>query len=192
MATLVPAATELRLFGIAWCALGAAALAGLAVLLATAGATATEVGALCVVLFVSLFGALGGLLLAKRTGPAILYRRIFDRAPQLTRAVELEPPRHTARRVVWPALGGFAGFAAAAPLFATLALVVLGSGRDEVLDRLAVPSVGLAGGWTLACGVVALRIAYYFRRWERAKGKRVLCLPRRAGLMLHVYVVVDG
>ena len=37
----------------------------------------------------------------------------------------------------------------------------------------------------------SLRIAHYFRRWERARRKVILCLPRRAGLMRHVYVVAD-
>ena len=56
------------------------------------------------------------------------------------------------------------------------------------LDRAA---LGLGGAWTLVAGIASLRIAHYFRRWERARRKVILCLPRRAGLMRHVYVVAD-
>lgn len=192
MTTLVPAATELRAFGAAWCALGAATLAGLAAVVLARGASAHAVAALSLALGLSVFAALAGLLLAKRTGPAILYRRIFDRAPAIDGDVPVEPPRATARRVAWPALEAFAGFAAAAPLAAAVALVLIGTARADVLAELPVAALGLAGGWTLVAGLAALRIAYYFRRWERAKGKVVLCLPQRAGLMLHVYVVADA
>ena len=164
--------------------MGAAVLAGLG------HYNGPEVAALVVVVGFSTACVLGGLLLAKRTGPDIVYTRILDLAPVLDPGVPLEPPAHTFRRTFWPALLLPLTFTAVAPFLVGGALLVVGQPRDEVLDGLAALGPPAAGGWTLVCGIAGLRMASYFERWEQRHGMRALCLPLRAGLMQHVYRVV--
>lgn len=187
----VRAATELRCFGRAWCLAGVALLVGAAVLAGLGHYNGAEVAALVVVVGFSTACVLGGLLLAKRTGPDIVYTRILDLAPVLDPGVPLEPPGHTFRRTLWPALLLPLTLTALAPFLVGGALLMVGQPRDEVLDGLAALGPPAAGAWTLVCGIAGLRMATYFERWEQRHGMRALCLPLRAGLMQHVYRVVS-
>lgn len=186
----VRAATELRCFGRAWSLAGAVLLAVTAVLAAGGAYDGAEVAAIVVVVGFSTASVLGGLLLAKRTTPDILYWRILDRAPVLDPGVPLESPSDTFRRTLSPALIVALTLTAVAPFVVGAALLVVGRPRGEVLDGLAALGPPAGGGWTLVCGVAGLRMAAYFERWERRRGMWALCLPLRAGLMQHVYRVV--
>lgn len=188
--SLVRAATELRSFGLAWCACGAGLLGATIVLGAAGEYTATEVVSIGVVLVLSIGSVLGGLLLAKRTGPAQLYARILDRAPELPEEVPREAPRATAWRIAAPALLAVVVFTALGPFPVGVILLMTGLAREEVLRELPETAPAVGGAWTVACGVAALRIAWYFERWERARGKVALCLPLRAGLLEQVYGVI--
>lgn len=186
----VRAATELRCFGRAWSLAGAALLAGGAVLAGLGHYNGAEAAALVAVVGFSTACVLGGLLLAKRTGPDVLYTRILDLAPVLDPGVPLEPPDRTFRRTLWPALLLPLTLTAFAPFLVGAVLLVVGQPREEVLGGLAALGPPAAGAWTLVCGIAGLRMASYFERWERRHGMRALCLPLRAGLMQHVYRVV--
>lgn len=150
-----------------------------------------ETSALVVVIGFSTAGVLGGLLLAKRTGPDMLYWRILDHAPVLDPGVPLERPAATFRRTLAPALLLPLTLTALAPFVVGAVLLMVGEPRAEVLDGLAALGPPAGGGWTLVCGLAGLRMADYFERWERRHGMRALCLPLRAGLMQHVYRVVE-
>jgi hypothetical protein len=191
MRPFVRAATELGSFGVLWCA-AAVALVVAAVVAGAGGLKDIEVVAVVLDLGLSVAAALGGLLLAKRTGPEILYARIFDRARVVPRGVlEHEPSRATALRAVSPGLSLVAGLLVAAPVLLVATLIILAEPRDEILDGLPAAALLVAGGWSLTAGAVSLRVAAYFRRWERRKRGLVLCHPRRAGLLSPVYVVVS-
>lgn len=186
----VRVATELRSFGRAWSVAGTLLLAATGVLAALGEYTGVEAIAIVFVVGFSTAAVLGGLLLARRTGPDILYWRILSIAPELDPRVPVESPRDTARRTLGPALLVALTFTVVAPFFVGAVLLVAGEPRDEVLRGL--PALGLpaGGAWTLVCGIAGLRMAAYFERWERRYGKRAFCLPLRAGLMAHVYRVV--
>lgn len=187
MRALVRSATELRCFGITWLVVGAA-LAGAA--LGSGAVTRLErvdATAMAVLFGFSVAAALGGLLLAKRTGPPILYARIFERAPLPPPGEPRERGRETATRTISPALTIVATLAFACPFGLVSLLLVMGEPRDEVVEGLPGQVAIVTGGWTVVCGLAALRVAAYFDRWERRTGRRVLSRPLNAGLLRHVY-----
>jgi hypothetical protein len=187
----VRAATELTCFGVAWCVAGTLLLAGTAVLGATGAYETPHVVAIVVVLGLSLGCVLGGLLLAKRTGPAILYARLLDRAPEVDDRVPLETPAETARRTIAPALLVALTLTAIAPFAVAVVLLMIGEPRDEVVRDLPATAPAAGGGWTLACGLAGLRMASYFEHWEERRRRTALCRPLTAGLMQRVYFVTD-
>jgi hypothetical protein len=153
-----------------------------------------DIGELTLILIflgLSLGCVLGALLLARRTGPDILYFRILDRAPPPP-PVPREASGATTRRVIPPAIGIVIGLLVAGFIGAGLALVLGGQPRDEIGDDLAGGALLTAAGWTLACGAAGLRMSSYFARWERLREAEVLCRPLKAGTMRPVYWVRRG
>ena len=183
---LVPARHELARFGWVWVALGAAL-----VLVAVASGSTAELdrGELLLILVLvglSLGCVLGALLLARRTGPDILYYRILDYAPPPP-PVPRERPAETTRRVIAPAIAVVLGLLVAALFGTVMALVVGGQPRSGIRDDVAGGTLLAGAAWTLTCGAAGLRIAGYFARWERLRGAVVLCVPLKAGTMRPVY-----
>jgi hypothetical protein len=188
---IVAARQELARFGWSWVALGAALVA---VALATGSAAELDSGELVLIVILiglSLGCVLGALLLARRTGPDILYYRILDRAPPPP-LVPREPPGATTRRVIPPAIALVIGLLVAGFIGAGLALVLGGQPRDEIGEDLAGGALLTAAGWTLTCGAAGLRMASYFARWERLRGAQVFCRPLKAGTMRPVYWAERG
>ena len=186
---LVPAASELRRFGWSWMLLGAALFAAA---LASGSSSSLDVGELTLVLVLlglSLGCVLGALLLARRTGPDILYYRILDRAPPPPPGVPRETGAATTRRVLPPAIALAILLLLAAVVGTGMMLVLGGQPRSEVRDDLPGGTLIVAAGWTLACGLAGLRMASYFARWERWREAVVLCRPLKAGTMRPVYWV---
>jgi hypothetical protein len=185
---LVPARRELAHFGWVWIVLGGGLVA---VDIATGSAgelDGTELTLILVMLGLSLGCVLGALLLARRTGPDILYYRILDHAPPPPR-VPREAPGATTRRVIPPAIAVVIGLLVVGVFGATMILAVGGQPRDEIADDLAGGALLAAAGWTLTCGAAGLRMASYFGRWERLRHAQVLCRPLKAGTMRPVYWV---
>jgi hypothetical protein len=170
---------------------GTLLLAGTAVLAAAGAYEGVQVVAIFVVLGFSVGCVLGGLLLAKRTGPAILYARLLDRAPEVDGAVPCETPGETARRTVAPALTVALVLTAVGPLAVSIVLLMAGEPRDEVLSALPATAPATGGAWTLVCGLAGLRMAHYFERWEERRERTALCQPLSAGLMQRVYCVTS-
>jgi hypothetical protein len=188
---VVRARQELVRFGWIWLALGAA----LIVVAIASGSAATldnaELVLILILLGLSLGCVLGAILLARRTGPEIMYYRILDRAPPPP-PVPREPSAATTRRVIPPAIAVVIGLLVAAFIGAGLALVLGGQPRDEIGDDLAGGTLVTAAGWTFACGLVGLRMASYFAHWERLREAEVFCRPLKAGTMRPVYWVKRG
>lgn len=186
---LVPAARELSRFGWIWTGLG------LALVLAAVASGATreldlgEMILIGVLIGLSLGCVLGALLLARRTGPEILYYRILDRAPPPPPGVPRETPGATTRRVAAPAAALALVLVAAGIVGAVMALLLGGQPRDGIADDIPAGALIAAGAWTLACGAAGLRIASYFAHWERLRASVVLCRPLKAGTMRPVYWV---
>ena len=137
------------------------------------------------------FAILTTLLLGRRTDAPVQYALIFDRAPGPPRDATVDPGSRIARRaaaavtglalaLVVPAAGGIA-----------FLLVMMGTPRDEIVAHLPVATGLVAAGWTLLCGVAALRIGQYFAHWEQRRGKVVLCRPLASGSMRHVYYAAN-
>jgi hypothetical protein len=146
-----------------------------------------------IVLFVlTTFAAVTGATLGRRSGPEVLYWQKFERAPPPPARGWLEPRRRTAVRAVIGAVGLVAGLAIAASVGLALTLLVLGKPRDEVLTHLPGAAELIAAGWTLVCGVVALRIGTWFSRWESRQRRSILCRPLSAGILAHVYYVAEA
>ncbi len=142
-----------------------------------------------VVFVISVGSAIGGLVLGVRTGPVISYKRIFDIAPPPPVGAEPEAAAITAARAAALALVSVAGMAIVAAVLLVITLAVLGTPRAEIMEHL-VPTAGLvAAGWALVCGLVALRVAAWFARWQRRREKVILCRPLMSGTMRHVYYV---
>lgn len=188
---LVPARRELTRFGWVWMALGAALVAVDVATGRVAQLDGTELILILVLVGLSLGCVLGALLLARRTGPEILYYRILDRAPPPPR-VPRESPGATTRRVIPPAIVVVIGLLVAAVFGAAMILALGGQPRDEIAEDLAGGALLAAAGWTLTCGAAGLRMASYFGRWERLRQARVLCRPLKAGTMRPVYWVERG
>ena len=189
---LVPAARELARFGWAWIALAAALTAAGFGTGAIATLDLAELTLVAVFLILSLGGVLGALLLARRTGPDILYYRILEYAPLPPRGVPRETAGATTRRVLPPAIGLALLFVLAGVIGAGMMLAVGGQPGEEIREDLAGGALIVAAAWTLACGVAGLQMASYFRRWERQRSALVLCRPLKAGTMRPVYWVEYG
>lgn len=185
---LVPARRELARFGQVWLALGVALLAAAVASGSTAELDAGELILVLVLVGLSLGAVLGALLLARRTGPEILYYRILDHAPPPP-AVPREPPAATTRRVVPPAIVVVLCLVVAGFIGTGVMLAVGGEPRAGMRDDLPGGTLLAAAAWTLACGAAGLRIASYFGRWERLRDALVLCRPLKAGTMRPVYWV---
>lgn len=188
---LVPARQELVRFGWSWAALGSALLVAAIATGSTAELDATELTLILVFIGLSLGCALGAILLARRTGPDILYYRILDLAPPPP-PVPREPSGATTRRVIPSAIGVVIGLLVAGFVGTGVVLVLGGQPRAEIGEDLAGGALLTAAGWTLTCGIVGLRMAAYFGRWERLRDAEVLCRPLKAGTMRPVYWVKRG
>lgn len=141
------------------------------------------------VFVLSVGSAVGGLVLGVRTGPLISYKRIFELAPPPPVDAEPEAAAATSARAVTVALASVVGMAIVASVALVMTLGVLGTPRPEILEHLA-PTAGLlAGGWALVSGLVTLRVAAWFARWQRPRGRVILCRPLTSGTMRHVYYV---
>ena len=154
----------------------------------TAELDGSELVSILILIGLSLGCVLGALLLARRTGPDILYYRILDRAPPPPPAPR-EPAAATTRRVVVPAIAVVIGLLVAGVIGTGLVLALGGQPRDEIGEDLAGGALLTAAGWTLTCGAAGLRMGAYFGRWERLRQARVLCRPLKAGTMRPVYWV---
>jgi hypothetical protein len=186
---LVPARQELVRFGWSWTALGTALLAVAVATGSAAELDGAELALIFIFIGLSLGGALGAMLLARRTGPDILYYRILDRAPPPPPQVPRERSGATTRRVIPPAIAVVIGLLVAGFVGTGVVLAFGGQPRDEIGEDLAGGALLVAAGWTLACGAVGLRAAAYFGRWERLRDAEVLCRPLKAGTMRPVYWV---
>jgi len=185
----VPAARELARFGWAWIVLGTALLVTAVASGSTAELDGAELTLVLVLLGLSLACVLGALLLARRTGPEILYYRILDQAPPPPPRVPRETAGATTRRVIPPAIGVVLALIAVGLVGTAIILVLGGQPRSQVRDDLAGGALIAAAGWTLACGAAGLRMASYFGRWEHLRAARVMCVPLKAGTMRPVYWV---
>jgi hypothetical protein len=185
---LVPARRELQRFGWTWTALGAALLVAAVASGSTGELDSAERVLILVLIGLSLGCVLGALLLARRTGPDVLYYRILDYAPPPPPAPR-EPPGGTTRRVIPPAIAVVIGLLVAGFIGTGVVLVVGGQPRAGVRDDLAGGTLLVAAAWTLTCGAAGLRMASYFGRWERRCGAEVFCRPLKAGTMRPVYWV---
>jgi len=186
---LVNTPLELSALGRIWVGLGAAALAVVAAGGWLFELTGSEVVAIALVFGFTSSAALGGLLLARRTGPAQLYASILRHSPEPPPGYPREEPGRTRRRVVGPALTVMLLLLLVSPVGVASVLMLGGQPRDDVVDHLAAASVALGAAWTLLVGAAALRMAWYFSRYERRYDAVVFCLPLRAGLMGRVYYV---
>ena len=186
---LIPAVRELRWTGRTWLLAGALALAADVALGSIEQLPVAEAYGAAVVFVLSVGSAIGGLVLGVRTGPLISYKRIFDRAPPPPVEAQPEPAAQTASRAVAVALASTVGMAVGAAVLVAIALTVLATPREEILDHLAATAGLVAAGWALVCGAVTLRVAAWFARWQRPRGKVILCRPLASGTMRHVYYV---
>jgi hypothetical protein len=184
----VPARRELARFGWAWIALGGALLLADVATGSTAELDATELVLILVLIGLSLGCVLGALLLARRTGPDILYYRILDMAPPPPPSPR-ETPGATTRRVIPPAIAIVIGLLVAGFVGTGMMLLLGGQPRAQVRDDLAGGTLLVTATWTLTCGAAGLRMASYFGHWERLRDALVLCRPLKAGTMRPVYWV---
>lgn len=185
---LVSARRELARFGWTWTALGGALLVAAIASGSTAELDGAELALILVFIALSLGCVLGALLLARRTGPEIIYYRILDQAPPPP-SVPRETGAATTRRVIPPAIAVVLGLLVFGVVGTGVMLVLGGQPRSQVRDDLAGGALLAAAGWTLTCGAAGLRMASYFARWERRREAQVLCRPLKAGTMRPVYWV---
>lgn len=189
---LVPAARELSSFGWSWVALGAGLLAADFASGSVSTLDLAELTLVVVVLGLSLGGVLGALLLARRTGPEILYYRLLDKAPPPPPGVPRELPGATTRRVLPLAVAVSIGLVLAAFVAVGVMLALGGQPRSQIREDLAGGTLIVAAGWTLVCGAAGLRMANYFSHWQRLRAALVLCRPLKAGTMRPVYWAERG
>jgi hypothetical protein len=186
---LVSAVAELRLLAANLGALGALGV----VLDLGAGhlgrLSPLETAGVLLVFGLSVGGTLASLVLGRRTGPAMLYRRVLDRAPPPPPNARPEPARRTTARAVGVALAMAIAFAVAATVLQALSITIMGKPRDEVPDHLVQAAALVAAGWLLVCAAAARVIARWFERWERARHKTVLCAPLQSATLGEVYFV---
>ena len=189
---LVPAARELSRFGWTWTGFGAALFVAAVASGSTSELDWAEATLLLVLIGLTVGGVLGALLLARRTGPEILYYRILDKAPAPPAGVPRETPGGTTRRILPPAIALGLVLLCLGAVGAMTMLVLGGQPPDEVTDDIPAGGLITAGAWTLVCGLAGLRIASYFEHWQRMRGARVLCRPLKAGTMRPVYWAERG
>lgn len=187
----MPARRELARFGWSWIVLGAALLIAAVASGSVAKLDGAELTLILILIGLSLGCVLGALLLARRTGPEILYFRILDHAPPPP-PVPRELSGATTRRVIPPAIAIVIALLVAGFIGAGLILVLGGQPRDEIGEDLAGGALLTAAGWTLTCGAAGLRMASYFAHWERMRTAEVYCRPLKAGTMRPVYWVKRG
>lgn len=192
MKPLVVAARELLWLGRGSVATGLGLLGAGLLLRSPFDLTALEAvtGALVFGLFVA--GAGGSLVLGVRSGPAILYRRTFERAPAPPADVRGEGPRATALRAVGTASIASIAVMTVAVVALAVALLLFGEPRNKLLTRLPQLALLVGAGWMLVLGTIALWVAVWFRRWERRWGKVLICPRRHSGLLGPIYYVVPG
>ena len=188
---LIAAVLELRWVGRVLSLLGAVILGGALAAGPVARLTLLEVAAILLVFWFGTAGSIAGVVLGKRSGPRSVYMQIFQRSPAPPPTARAEPSRRTLVRSVWAALGLAAGQVVFAATGMAVALVFMGTPRDQVFDHLALAALLVAGGWALVCGVCALGVASWFARWQEPRGKVVLCRPLTSGMLAHVYYVAD-
>jgi len=189
---LVPAARELGRFGWAWALLGLALIVAAP---ATGSSVELDSGELALILIfvgLSIASVLGAMLLARRTGPEILYYRILDYAPPPPAGVPLETAGATTRRVLPPAIAVGIALLVAGTVGTMMVLLLGGQPRAGVADDIPAGALIVGGAWTFTCGAAALRMAAYFEHWQRLRGGVVLCRPLKAGTMRPVYWVAPG
>jgi hypothetical protein len=160
-----------------------------AILVLTSGSQLTALeGVTSVVAFGVSVGAAGGrLVLGVRTGPSILYLRIFERAPAPPPGARGEAARATAVRAIAAALAVAAGLLLAAAVLLALTLTLVGEPQSRLFDHLPQLSALVAAGWMLVVGVVARRVAVWFARWEQRRGKVLVCPRLHSGSLRPVY-----
>lgn len=188
-ALLVPAARELARFGWTWTVLGALLLAAVQASGALSRLDGGELILIGVLFGLSSGSALGALLLARRTGPDILYYRILEYAPPPPPGVPRETAGATTRRVVAPAIALVLVLVLVAVVAAGMMLALGGQPRDEIREDIPGGALLVSAGWTLVCGLAGLRMSAYFTRWQRLRAAVVLCVPLKAGTMRPVYWV---
>jgi hypothetical protein len=184
---LVVARRELRWIGRTACAAAVVTLAGGLVAPALTHVTALEAVVSALVFGISASSAVGSLVLGVRTGPSILYLRIFELAPAPPPESRGEPPRATAGRGIGAGLAASAGLALAAVLLLGATLALTGESQDALVKRVPVLSALVAGAWMLVLGVITLRVAAWFERWEARRGKVLVCPRLHSGMLRHVY-----
>src|SRR5919108_6430318 len=142
-----------------------------------------ETAGILLVFGLSVGGALASLVLGRRTGPAILYRQVLDRAPPPPTDARPEPGRRPTARAAAVSLAMALAFAVAAAVLQALSITAMGKPRNEVPDHLLQAAALVAAGWLLVCAGVARVIAGWFERWERAREKTVLCAPLQSAIL---------
>ena len=186
---LIRAVTELRVLALTWLVTGLVTLAAALLLDSLGELSDLEVDGTALVFGLTVGCSLGAVLLGRRTGPAIAYRELFEIAPQPPRGARGESRRETARRTAMAAIASVAVFMVAALFGLALALLVMGKPREHILDHLPGAAALIAAGWMLVCATVAQVIAGWFERWQRQRGRVILCHPLRSGVVAHVYYV---
>ena len=166
-------------------------LGGAAAARSLGGLEPITVGVSFSLLGISVACMLAALVLGQRTGPRILYARIFDRSPPAPPQLLVERPGRTAVRVVAPALALAVVLLMLAPVVTGGLLVFVGIPRADLRGQLPAALI-VSGGWLLTASGVAFQVARYFEHWERWRGRTVLCRPLRAGAMRYVYLAGPG
>jgi len=184
---LVVAVKELRWIGRTTCVAGAVALAAGLVAHSLTEVTGLEAVVSGAVFGISTGAAVGSLVLGVRTGPSILYLRIFELAPAPPADARGEPPRATAVRGIAAGLAAGLGLLLAAAILLGATLGLTGESADEFVKRLAVLTALVAGAWMLVLGAIALRVGVWFGRWEARRGKVLVCPRLHSGMLRHVY-----
>jgi len=189
---LTSASGELLWMGGVLSCLGLVGVTGGLAVVPVATFSPLEVMGSIVLFLLTSFGAVAGVTLGRRSGPEVLYWQKFERAPRPPLRGWLEPGRRTAVRAVVGAVGLVTGLAIAAIVGLAVTLLLMGKPRNEVLTHLPGAAELIAAGWTLVCGVAALRIGTWFSRWEGRHGRKILCRPLSAGTLAHVYYVAEA
>jgi hypothetical protein len=188
---LVPAVYELGWLARACLLAAAVELGADALLRSVAEFSSRDLFIVALVFGLPSFAILTTLLLGRRTDVSILYAQIFEHAPGFPRDARVEPGGRIARRAVVAVIGLAVVLVLPAAFGVGFLLVMMGTPRDDVLEHLPVATGLVAAGWTLLCGLAALRISHYFSRWEQRRGKVVLSRPLAAGSMRHIYYVAN-
>lgn len=188
---VVAAVGELQSVGRTWCAAGVVGLAAGVALGHPDRLTQLEAFGAALLFFLTLGAVLGGLVLGRRSPPQSDYRRILELAPSPPPGLAPEPHSRTATRAVIAALFTAVGLFVGATVSLTAVLVGLGEPRDQLLAHLPVGAELIAAGWTLVCGLAALRVGGWFAYWQDGRERVVLCRPLTAGMMGHYYYAAE-